>query len=92
VTAFLGGRVSRSVAWRLAAEVLPSVLAVATVVGLFYYGEAGRAAPHLILVVAAALTVVSLVMAWVSAGTSPNGVFRGCARVWSGPTRADRRV
>ena len=38
-------RVSRSVAWRLAAGVLPSVLAVGLVIGLFYYGKFGRAAP-----------------------------------------------
>jgi len=59
--------VSRSVAWRLAAGVLPSVLAVGLVIGLFYYGEAGRAAPRVILVVAAALTGVSIVVAWMNA-------------------------
>jgi len=56
--------VSRSVAWRLAAGVLPSVLAVGLVIGLFYYGKAGRAAPRVILVVAAALTGVSIMVAW----------------------------
>jgi len=63
----MGGRVSRSVAWRLAAGVLPSVLAVALVVGLFYYGKKGRGAPELILVLATALTMVSVVVAWVNA-------------------------
>ena len=57
-------RLSRSVAWRLAAGVVPSVLAVALLVGLFYYGEKGRGAPRLILVAAAALTLVSVVVAW----------------------------
>ncbi len=58
--------VSRSVAWRLAAGVLPSVLAVGLVIGLFYYGQAGRAAPELILLVATILTLVSVVVAWIN--------------------------
>jgi len=63
----IGGKVSRSVAWRLAAGVLPSVLAVGLVVGLFYYGQKGRGAPELMLVLAAALTLVSVLIAWVNA-------------------------
>jgi signal transduction histidine kinase len=43
------------------------VLAVALVAGLFYYGEMGREAPRVILIVASALTVVSLVVAWANA-------------------------
>jgi signal transduction histidine kinase len=61
------GRVSRSVALRLAAGVLPSVLAVGLLIGLFYYGQFGRAIPELILIVASALTIASIVMAWVNA-------------------------
>ena len=38
--------VSRSVAWRLAAGVLPSVLAVGLVIGLFYYGQAAELHPN----------------------------------------------
>jgi signal transduction histidine kinase len=60
-------RVSRTVAWRLAAGVLPAVLAVGLVIGLFYYGEIGRAAPRVILFAATALTAVSIVVAWVNA-------------------------
>jgi signal transduction histidine kinase len=66
-TAFMTGRVSRSVAWRLAAVVLPSVLAVVLVAGLFYYGELGREAPRVTLIVAAALTLASVAMAWLNA-------------------------
>jgi hypothetical protein len=66
-TAFVHRRVSRSVAWRLAAGVLPAVLAVGLVIGLFYYGEAGRAAPRVILLAATALTAISIIVAWVNA-------------------------
>jgi signal transduction histidine kinase len=65
--AFVRRNVSRSAAWRLAAGVLPSVLAVGLVIGLFYYGEYAHAAPRVILVVAAALTGVSIVLAWINA-------------------------
>lgn len=65
--AFLRRGVSRSVSLRLAAVVLPSVLAVAVVSGLFYYGEVGRAVPRAILFVVAVLTTCSVVMAWVNA-------------------------
>jgi signal transduction histidine kinase len=65
--AFVHRRISRSVAWRLAAGVLPAVLAVGLVVGLFYYGEAGRAAPRVILLAATALTAISIIVAWVNA-------------------------
>jgi signal transduction histidine kinase len=58
--AFITRRVSYSIAWRLAAGLLPSIVAVALVVGLFYYGEIGRGAPRLILVFAALLTILSL--------------------------------
>jgi signal transduction histidine kinase len=66
-TGFVHHKVSRSVAWRLAAGVLPSVLAVGLVVGLFYYGESGRAAPRMILAVSTALTLVSVAVAWANA-------------------------
>lgn len=66
-TGFVHHKVSRSVAWRLAAGVLPSVLAVGLVVGLFYYGEAGRAAPRMILFASTALTLVSVGVAWLNA-------------------------
>jgi hypothetical protein len=64
---FVHGRVSRLVALRLAAGVLPSVLAVGLLIGLFYYGKAGRAAPEVFLGLASALTVASIVIAWVNA-------------------------
>ncbi len=59
--------VSRSVAWRLAATVLPSVVAVGLLLSLFYYGKINRETPQYLLFVAAALTMFSLVMAWMSA-------------------------
>jgi signal transduction histidine kinase len=64
---FIKRRVSRAIAWRLAAGVLPSMLAVGLVVGLFYYGEYGRTAPRTILIVATVLTLVSMVVAWANA-------------------------
>lgn len=60
-------RVSVAVAWRLAAGVLPSIVAVGLVVSLIYYGELGREAPTIILLVAAVLTLASLIMSWVNA-------------------------
>ena len=60
-------RISRTIAWRLAAGVLPSVLAVGLVVGLFYYGQYGRTAPLVILISAAALTLLSVIAAWANA-------------------------
>lgn len=65
--ALIGRGVSRSVVWRLAAGVLPSVLAVGLLGGLFYYGQFGRAAPELILLLATALTFVSVAVAWMNA-------------------------
>lgn len=60
-------RVSRSVAARLAAGVLPSLLAVGLVVGLIYYGELGREAPHTVVMLAAALTLLSIAVSWANA-------------------------
>lgn len=57
-------RVSRSIAWRLAAGVAPSILAVGLVVGLSYYGEIGRGIPTVLLSIAIALTVASAIIAW----------------------------
>jgi two-component system sensor histidine kinase AtoS len=59
--------VSRAIALRLAAGLLPSILAVALVVSLFYYGEYERAAPRAILIAAAVLTLASIVVAWANA-------------------------
>jgi signal transduction histidine kinase len=67
MTAFIRHKVSRTVAWRLAAGVLPSVLAIGLVVGLFYYGVAGRAAPRDVLILATALTAASILIAWINA-------------------------
>jgi len=66
-TVFGSHRVSRSVAWRLAAGVLPSVLGVGLLIGLFYYGQLNRAAPEMILLVAAVLTLGSIAIAWYNA-------------------------
>ena len=65
--ALLKRRVSRSIALRLAAGVLPAILAISLVVGLFYYGVYGRAAPRMILIAATALTTLSVVVAWANA-------------------------
>ena len=65
--AFLKRRVSRPIAWRLAAGVLPSLLAVGLVIGLFYYGQYSRVAPRSILIMAAALALVSVIIAWANA-------------------------
>lgn len=65
--AFVRHRISRTIAWRLAAGVLPSVLAIGLVVGLFYYGQYGRTAPLLILISAAGLTLLSVIAAWANA-------------------------
>jgi signal transduction histidine kinase len=64
---FSRGHVSLSVGWRLVAGLLPSLLAVGLVAGLFYYGVAGRTAPRLILIISTALTIASLVVTWVNA-------------------------
>ncbi len=68
--------VSFSVAWRLAAGALPSLLAVALVVGLFYYGKLNRAAPRVVLGIAAALTAISLAIAWANARYFANRIAR----------------
>jgi signal transduction histidine kinase len=72
----IAGRVSFAVAWRLAAGVLPSVLTVALVIGLFYYGEIGREAPRIVLVAASALTLTSLVIAWANSRYFANRIAR----------------
>lgn len=65
--AFLRRRVSRSIAWRLAAGVLPSVLAIALVVSLSYYGEYGRSVPRIIVIAAATLALAAVIIAWANA-------------------------
>lgn len=60
-------RVSMSVGWRLAAGVVPSLVAVVLVAGLLYDGETGRTALDVILIVAAALSIASTVLTWVNA-------------------------
>ena len=65
--AFVGRRLSLAVGWRLAAGLLPTLLAIALVIGLFYYGEIGRAAPRFILFAASALTVLALGIALMNA-------------------------
>jgi hypothetical protein len=65
--AFIKQRVSRAIAWRLAAGLLPSILAVGLVVSLFYYGKYERTAPRAILIAAAVLTGASIVAAWANA-------------------------
>ncbi|MEO7084762.1 MAG: hypothetical protein ABI442_05785 [Gemmatimonadaceae bacterium] len=73
---FIAKKVSLSVAWRLGAGVLPSVVAVVLVIGLFYYGEIGREAPRYLLAAASALTLVSLAIAWANARYFANRIAR----------------
>jgi signal transduction histidine kinase len=49
---------------RLFLAVIPAVLGVLTVAGLAYWGEYARAAPEIVVVIAAIAAVGSLVMAW----------------------------
>lgn len=77
MTAALGGwRISRSIAWRLAVGVSPSILTVGLVVGLFYYGEIGREAPRVLLAISAALAIVALAIAWANARYFANRIGR----------------
>ena len=72
----VGRRVSLAVAWRLAASVLPSLVMVGLVIGLFYYGEIGREAPRLVLIAASVLTLASLSIAWANARYFGNRIAR----------------
>src|SRR5215470_14742379 len=83
MSALIARRVSFSVAWRLAVGLLPSIVAVGLVVGLFYYGEIGRGAPRLILVFAALMTVLSLGITIANARYFANRIGR-LARVTGG--------
>lgn len=49
---------------RLLLAVLPAVLGVVVVVALAYFGEYGRQAPAALVAIAAAATVISLVVSW----------------------------
>ena len=84
--------VSRTVAWRLAAGVLPAVLAVGLVIGLFYYGEIGRAAPRVSLFAATALTAVSIVVAWVNASYFADRLARLARATEQASESVDRRT
>ncbi|MGH7689239.1 MAG: hypothetical protein ACREN3_06510, partial [Gemmatimonadaceae bacterium] len=77
MTALFGRRrISVSVAWRLIVGLLPTILAVALVVGLFYYGQAGREAPRVLLLPAALLTVLSLLITWANVRYFANRIAR----------------
>jgi signal transduction histidine kinase len=62
--AFVRRVVALSVGQRLFLGLLPSLLAVALVIGLAYWGEYGRTAPELVVVGAAVLAVASLAVTW----------------------------
>jgi len=77
MTALFGKRrISVSVAWRLIAGLLPTILAVALVAGLFYYGRAGREAPRVLLLPAALLTALSLLITWANVRYFVNRIAR----------------
>src|SRR3982751_295004 len=63
---FVSRRLALSVGQRLFLGLLPSLLAVALVVGLAYYGEYGRQAPGQVVFAAGVLAVASLVMTWMN--------------------------
>jgi len=87
--------VSWTVGWRLVVGLLPSLVAVALVIGLFYYGEVGRSAPRVVLVVASVLAAVSLATTWLNARYFAARIMR-LARAAEGPASAapapERRV
>jgi signal transduction histidine kinase len=92
MTALFGTRrVSVSVAWRLVAGLLPTMLAVALVAGLFYYGRPGREAPRFLLLPAALLTLLSVLVTWANARYFANRIGRlaHLARSAGGNQRAD---
>ena len=53
-----------TVSQRLYLAVVPAILGVFTVAGLAYWGEYGRQAPHILVIVASVASVGSLVVAW----------------------------
>jgi signal transduction histidine kinase len=53
-----------TVSQRLYLAVVPAILGVFTVAGLAYWGEYGRQAPHILVIVAIVASVGSLVVAW----------------------------
>jgi signal transduction histidine kinase len=53
-----------TVSQRLYLAVVPAILGVFTVAGLAYWGEYGRQAPHILVIVASVASVASLVVAW----------------------------
>jgi signal transduction histidine kinase len=92
MTALLTRRgVSVSVAWRLIAGLLPTVLAVGLVVGLFYYGELNREAPRIVLLLASVLTVISVGVTLANARYFINRIGR-LARVTAGADAGDPRA
>ncbi len=53
-----------NVSQRLYLAILPAIIGIFTVAGLAYWGERGRQAPELVLVIAVVAVVVSLIVAW----------------------------
>ncbi len=70
-----------SVGQRLVLGLLPSLLAVALVVGLAYWGEYGRTAPVAVVGGAAVLAVASLVATWLNARDLTRRIARLAATV-----------
>ena len=63
---FVRRHTSIPVGRRLFVGLLPALLAVLVTVGLAYYGEYGRSVPGLIVVIAAVLSVASLMVTWIN--------------------------
>ncbi|MFN8573230.1 MAG: hypothetical protein U0132_14355 [Gemmatimonadaceae bacterium] len=95
--------VSLSVGRRLFLALVPSLLALALVIGLAYYGRRDRQAPEYVVLGAALLTSVSLVFTWLNtryvanriarlAGTAPTGVPSQVLRVTDEFDRIERVV
>jgi signal transduction histidine kinase len=55
-----------NVGQRLFLSVVPAILGVFTVAGLAYWGEYGRQAPHVLVLVGVAASIASLVMCWMN--------------------------
>lgn len=84
-------RMSRAIGWRLAAGVLPAVVAIVLLLWLVHYGKAGREAPRMVIGVAVALTAASLAIAWLNARYFAERIAR-LAQATAGAAGASERT
>ena len=69
---------------RLFLSVIPAVVGVLAVTGLAYWGDYARAAPHIVVIIAALAAVGSLAMAWYNARYVSQRIAQLAAKVESG--------